>query len=483
MSCASSHPSRTGTVVVALARLGTLSLLAIGVLLVVTVRWQRTRHGANAPAEVGEDNSPTVDDRLKCDAAAGDEENDGVAAGSEHVQATCTTCANGMNAMCHALRTPLLSAASNVATLLVMTEDTPQASMRPILDTLSASIARLERTLWEMQLLGELNAGGVRLACTPVVLSGVVLAATIESSARAAKMGIEFELVLSPQSKSAWILADAPRLRLVVGACIDNAIGACTPGGAVRVHVGGTPGMWTVTIVDNGRGVSSDDLAELGKGVAFSRVWPGQLGSSGGRAGIGLQLASGLLALHGNGSRLTLTSSGIGHGATCKIILCCPEATPSRLSALNASPLGISRFQSPSGDDACFPSGFRVLHVEDDVILQRSLALRIFERFKIPYECAQDGASGLELVKRDPKRFDVVLLDFRMPIMDGAEAAHKMRSAGYNGLLLGLTGDPPSSRGAFEDAPLDMILDKDSAGISAVISILLAHALPPIEDL
>jgi CheY-like chemotaxis protein len=37
--------------------------------------------------------------------------------------------------------------------------------------------------------------------------------------------------------------------------------------------------------------------------------------------------------------------------------------------------------------------------------------------------------------------FDVVLIDYQMPNMDGPTSVKHMRDAGYNGLIIGITGD------------------------------------------
>jgi len=61
----------------------------------------------------------------------------------------------------------------------------------------------------------------------------------------------------------------------------------------------------------------------------------------------------------------------------------------------------------------------RILLVEDNV-MNRKLALRVLERLGYRADVAENGAKAVAAVLR--KRYDVVLMDVQMPVMDGLEA-------------------------------------------------------------
>jgi DNA-binding response OmpR family regulator len=83
-------------------------------------------------------------------------------------------------------------------------------------------------------------------------------------------------------------------------------------------------------------------------------------------------------------------------------------------------------------------AGHKVLVVDDDDALRRSLAeqLQLHEEF-LPAE-AETAARALELVKQ--QHFDAVLLDVGLPDMDGRELCRLMRRSGLRAPVLMLTG-------------------------------------------
>ncbi|MBI3564106.1 MAG: response regulator, partial [Elusimicrobia bacterium] len=66
-----------------------------------------------------------------------------------------------------------------------------------------------------------------------------------------------------------------------------------------------------------------------------------------------------------------------------------------------------------------------VLHVDDDREIREIVAVTLI-RLDLDVMLAHDGPAGLEMARRE--RPDLILLDIRMPGMDGFEVCHLLKS-------------------------------------------------------
>ena len=81
-----------------------------------------------------------------------------------------------------------------------------------------------------------------------------------------------------------------------------------------------------------------------------------------------------------------------------------------------------------SADEAADLSGRRVLLVEDND-LNMEIASAILESVGIEVETANDGSEALDIIKAQPAdRYDVILIDIQMPMMNGYETTRAIRS-------------------------------------------------------
>jgi len=105
----------------------------------------------------------------------------------------------------------------------------------------------------------------------------------------------------------------------------------------------------------------------------------------------------------------------------------------------------------------------RVLLV-DDSVMNRKMQCRLLSTRSLVCDEASNGAEAVEIIRnlmnkekekeikheieRDEENsynennmYDMILMDYHMPVLSGIEAARQMRELGYNGLIIGLTGN------------------------------------------
>ena len=82
--------------------------------------------------------------------------------------------------------------------------------------------------------------------------------------------------------------------------------------------------------------------------------------------------------------------------------------------------------------------------VVDDVALNRKMLSRFLVSRDCDVEEASDGVEAVEKVRLHmgtQEEYDVITMDYQMPVMDGPTATRLIRDMGYQGLIVGVTGN------------------------------------------
>jgi signal transduction histidine kinase/ActR/RegA family two-component response regulator len=275
---------------------------------------------------------------------------------------------------------------------------------------LSDSILQASQRLAELtrQLLA--YSRKARMLQTPTDLHAVVNEAV--ALARRS-MGPDVTIVTELNARYATVNADAALLQSAVLNLLLNARDAMPNGGKLTVATvsveltrsssKGLPvGQCVVLeVVDTGRGIPLEQVAHIFD--PFFTTKPVGKGT-----GLGLAAVSGTVKAHGGTIEV---NSDLDAGTVFRIYLPCTE------------PAGTI---APSSNDAVVPGQGEILLVEDDAMVSVT-AIATLRSFGYDVTHANDGKTALEQVRAHPGRFQLVLLDLRMPGISGELTFEKLR--------------------------------------------------------
>lgn len=208
-------------------------------------------------------------------------------------------------------------------------------------------------------------------------------------------------------------LSDATRIRQVISNLISNALRYSTDG-PIIVRATATPhaqgALLRCEVEDYGVGISPEKFNDLFKD--FSQV-ANPLTAAAQGTGLGLAICKRIM--DGLGGRVGVESKK-GTGSTFWIELAVTVVRPSQTHS--DQNLGMDNALPPP----CI-KGKHILIAEDNIINQKML-LAYAKRMEVTVDLAENGQIAVE--KFIPEKYDLILMDIAMPVMDGIEATRQI---------------------------------------------------------
>jgi signal transduction histidine kinase len=206
----------------------------------------------------------------------------------------------------HDLRNPLAVIVTNIDLLAGDVSDAIGPEQAEMLDDVRASAAFMKSLLDDLLEGARFRAGALRVARAAVDVAALAREVVRTGHTAAGRKGIAL-VAEGPHSLVAAV--DASRIRQVLHNLVSNAISHSAAGGAVRVGVDAQDGVLRLTVADQGRGMSAEQLGRLFKPFAA-----GKAGTAGERStGLGLAIVDKIVSAHGG--RVSVESE-VGRGST-----------------------------------------------------------------------------------------------------------------------------------------------------------------------
>lgn len=238
------------------------------------------------------------------------------------------------------------------------------------------------------------------------------------------------------------IVADATRLRQILINLLTNSI-KYTDHGEIIVRVSfdslDNSGQLRIVVADTGIGMTEQDIRNLFQ--PFTRGEATRVRQQHG-SGLGLVLSRSLALRMGGDLRLLSTTPQAQDQAGGTAFELTLEVGPCEgVRRLQYHPVITSAARQPITSSETFQN-HRVLLVEDDEDIRWLLQEYLEKRGANVVTC-QNGAEGVKAAFE--ANFDAVLMDIKMPVLDGYQATYQLRSKGFRHPIIALTAHANSS--------------------------------------
>lgn len=319
-----------------------------------------------------------------------------------------------LSRMSHELRTPLQGV---LGTIELLHDTHLSDDQRRLLEVLDHSARFTLGIVDDILEVGRLEQGGLEIRSDPFVVEEVLreTLATVQTRARSHNTTVGYTL---PTELPPVVLGDRRRLGQVLLNLVSNAV-KYTSDGRVDLQVRSHGSRVEFAVRDTGCGIDPDDLATIFDPYVRTRRTEDMAVEG---AGLGLAIAYGIVQAM-NGTLTAQSTPGEGSIFTLTVALPAAAAKPDEAATVRIEP-------------ARTLEGTRVLLAEDNAVSQMVLR-RHLSALGARHHIVADGRAALAAARS--QHFDVLILDFHMPLLGGLEVSRQLRSEGITVPIIGLT--------------------------------------------
>jgi signal transduction histidine kinase/BarA-like signal transduction histidine kinase len=314
-----------------------------------------------------------------------------------------------LSIMSHEIRTPLNAI---IGLIYIMEKENSLASFEENIEVLKHSAQNLYLLINDILDFNKIEAGKIDIEQIPFDFQELVIQIGKSLEVKAAENSNKIEIEIDKDFTSN-IISDPLRLGQIITNLVSNAI-KFTQNGLVKIKVHQIDknkeiSKFVVQVIDTGIGIEKSKFEQIFQ--QFEQAEKSTTRKFGG-TGLGLIISKKLLQLLNSDIDL---QSEVGVGSTFSFVLEVPYFTTS--SDLNNDIL----YHDYKEENL---EGMRVLLVEDNLINVK-VAEKILSHWNVKVDIALNGLLATQKFKSD--KYDVILMDLAMPIMDGYEATSIIR--------------------------------------------------------
>jgi signal transduction histidine kinase len=338
----------------------------------------------------------------------------------------------------HELRTPLTLLIGPLDRMRVRENPPDPAEREEMLDIMYQNAMRLLRLINDLLALVRMDSGKMQLRPERMELRPFIegICRSVSAMAEEKKIDLQWEV---RSEGDGHVVLDRDKVEKILLNLVFNAFKFTPEGGRVGIRALQEGGRLELVVRDTGKGMTQEEVSRV-----FERFWQAESASNRRFQGVGLGLALVRELAHLHGGEVKVESqAGVGTSMQVTLDVSMAPMPPEEHLAEETAATGSGDWLGQLYRRAeFFPAHVRgsapqngaaeaaeselplVLVADDEPEMMRFLRSQLKGKFQL-HEAA-DGRQAVELAEKN--RYQLILLDFMMPHLDGVEVVRRLRA-------------------------------------------------------